>query len=164
MSVWKTDVDGATIATGASFALYRAEDFDDTAHAPKAQTAPLAHGRTNAQGILALGSLAEGEYRLVETEAPEGYVLATSAIKIYVFHDHVEAQQGGNVAEVAVKGDPTWVSGQDESTWQVRVWNSGGLELPASGGKGVSAFGSLGVALLVLGALAMMARNGRRAA
>lgn len=80
------------------------------------------------------------------------------------FDGLIADNDGTTLMEVAVKGDPTWVSGQDEATWQVRVWNSGGLELPASGGKGVSAFGSLGVALLVLGALAMIARNGRRAA
>lgn len=105
-----------------------------------------------------------GEYRLVETEAPEGYIPAGSAIKLYVFLDRVEARQGGNLADVAVKSDPTWVAGQDKATWQVRVWNSTGVELPASGGRGTAAFGSFGVALLGLAALLVAGRRRRRTA
>lgn len=84
ISVWKTDPAGKVIPTGASFELYLADDFDDTTQKPKENAEVIASGTSGENGILSLGKLAEGEYRLLETKAPAGYILPESAIKITI--------------------------------------------------------------------------------
>jgi LPXTG-motif cell wall-anchored protein len=149
VSVWKTDDGYTTITTGASFALYKAEDYDDAAGRPKEGAVPVLTGTTGANGILALGTLPAGtEYRLVETKAPDGYYPPTSAIKIFVNADKVTAMQAGSPAEVSRKGDEHWVPDQPEATWQIRVWNSQGYALPSTGGSGTALFYLLGGILL----------------
>ena len=155
VSVWKTGQDHTAITTGASFSLYAAEDYDDASGRPRAGAEPVLTGTTGENGILALGSLPSGSYRLVETDAPEGYNLFESAIVINVTPEGVNAMQGIGLAEVSVKGDPYWVEGQPDDTWQVRVWNNPGAVLPSSGGAGTGVLTALGAAL-TLGALALL--------
>ena len=165
VSVWKTD-SGHNTLTGASFALFEAEDYDDDAGRQRDRTAPV---RTSTavgiNGILSLGSLPVGEYRLVETQTPKGYLPADSAIKIYVSSDEVRATQGTKPAEVARNLESNeykqyWVAGQDDSTWQIRVWNNPGVILPASGGPGTWLFTILG-SILALGAGILLWRRRR---
>ena len=155
VSIWKTDTGYTAISTGASFELYMAKDYDDSAGRIKAGASPVAYGTTGPNGLLALGSLASGEYRLVETSAPAGYIPLDSAVKIFVYADRVAASQGTGNSEVYIKGDPRWVAGQDDDTWQIRVWNSAGVELPSTGGIGTRIFTILGV-LMILGAGVML--------
>ena len=159
VSVWKTDLSYNAL-TGASFALYSAEDYDDVAGAPVSGTEPLATGTVDANGILSLGMLADGSYRLVETQAPAGYNAADSAIEITITAGRVAALQSGNDSDVYKSGDTYWVAGQDESTWQVRVWNNPGVELPAAGGSGTVVHYVLGALIVIVGvALAWNARK-----
>ena len=133
VSIWKTDDGYKTITSGASFSLYRAEDYDDATGRIEEGATPILSGVTGENGILSLGSLTVGEYRLIETEAPVGYNLATSAIKISVTNNGVIAYQNYQNSDIYKKGDTLWVSGQDDSTWQIRVWNNSGVELPSTG-------------------------------
>lgn len=142
VSVWKTDLNH-TALTGASFALYKAEDYNDsTGRLNDGATAVVPSTGVGSNGVLPLGTLAVGEYRLVETQAPAGYNPAESAIRIFVRADGVTAMQGTGYAEIArnVEGNAYrqyWVSGQDDATWQMRVWNNPGVVLPSTGGPGV---------------------------
>ncbi|MBR3006268.1 MAG: hypothetical protein IKH68_06395, partial [Erysipelotrichaceae bacterium] len=97
--------------------LYKAEDYNDTTSTIKDGAIPLVSGTTGENGILALGTLTVGEYRLIETAAPAGYNMAESAIRISVKNNGVTALQEGNLSDVYKKGDQYWVVGQDNTTW-----------------------------------------------
>ena len=147
ISIWKTDPDGKCITTGASFALYRMDDYDDAQQKPKENATPILTGTTDTRGLLSLGSLPPGEYRLMETEAPKGYYLLDSAIEIRINAQNVTAFQDGNAALIVQKGHENWVSGQDEETLQIRVWNSPGVVMPSTGGHGINTTALCGLLL-----------------
>ncbi len=143
VSVWKTGLEHNTL-TGASFALYQSEDYAEngTSAEPIVSPAPV-----NTSGILSLGYLPVGTYSLVEIQAPAGYNPIESAISITVQSDKnkpVSGMQGTQPTEVTHKGDQYWVDGQDDATWQVRVWNNPGVELPSTGGSGTALFTAIG--------------------
>ena len=161
VSVWKTDMDHNAL-TGASFALYTAEDYKEsgTDATPVVPDTPVG---TN--GILPLGNLEVGTYRLVETQAPDGYISAASEITIIVSPNAVTGMQGTQPTEVAQKGDQYWVAGQDDGTWQVRVWNNPGVELPHTGGPGTNLIYLIGIMLTGLaGAGLLLGRRKRNTA
>ncbi|MBQ4185212.1 MAG: LPXTG cell wall anchor domain-containing protein [Clostridiales bacterium] len=149
VSIWKTNEGSETITSGASFKLYKAEDYNDTTSTIKDGAIPLVSGTTGENGILALGTLTVGEYRLIETAAPAGYNMAESAIRISVINNGVTALQEGNLSDVYKKGDQYWVVGQDNATWQIRVWNNPGVELPHTGGIGTTIFRMAGLTLIL---------------
>ena len=167
VSVWKTDLNH-TALTGASFALYKAEDYNDsTGRLNDGATAVVPSTGVGSNGVLPLGTLAVGEYRLVETQAPAGYNPAESAIRIFVRADGVTAMQGTGYAEIArnVEGNAYrqyWVSGQDDATWQIRVWNNPGVVLPSTGGPGVRRLYLLGLLLTALSCGGWMLRRKRK--
>jgi len=99
-----------------------------------------------------------GEYRLVETKAPAGYIPAEHAIKIFVSIDGISAMQETDYSVVNYKGDDNWVAGQDEKTAQIRIWNNPGVELPSTGGPGTWPFAIVG-AILVAAAALLLARR-----
>ena len=149
VSVWKTDAEHNTLTTGADFTLYKADDYDDSHNAPRSGAVPVLAGTTGTNGILDLGALAVGEYRLVETKAPDGYETPASAVKLFVEATQITALQGSSQAEVTKKGDQYWVAGQADSTWQVRVWNNPGVILPYTGGPGTRIIRILGALLII---------------
>ena len=164
VSVWKTDAGHNTITAGASFALYLAEDYDDETETPLEGKSPVLTGTTNGDGLLDLDYLTIGEYRLVETEAPEGYEQASGAIRITVAVDGVTALQGTEISEVALDDEENeyyqyWVAGQEPGTYQIRVWNSEGYQLPLTGGSGTSALYIAGFALIILAAAAFLLKR-----
>ncbi|MBR6407211.1 MAG: InlB B-repeat-containing protein [Clostridia bacterium] len=162
VSVWKTDFDFNTL-TGASFVLYKAEDFNDSTGLPNNGATPVvAETAVGSDGILSLGSLPVGDYRLVETKAPAGYCPAKSAIEITVHSGEVMAMQEGQVAEVVRNGQTHWVTGQDEAAWQVRVWNNPGVALPNTGGLGTGLFYLLGAMMMLTAGAALIISLKRR--
>lgn len=162
VSIWKTDEGFNTITTGAAFSLYKAEDYNDTTGTVNEGAAAVVSGTTRENGILALGNLTVGEYRLIETQAPAGYNLATSAVKIFVTNDGVTASQASQPSYVYQKGNTYWAAGQDNNTWQIRVWNNPGVELPMSGGPGTLIYTLSGIALMLGAALVYCFRMRRR--
>ena len=160
VSVWKTDPDHTALTDGASFVLYYAEDYDDETGSAKEGVEPLLTGTTGPDGLLLLGELAIGEYRLVETDSPAGYNPLSSAIEIFVNADTVTAMQETGNSEVYTKGDPYWIADQDDNTWQIRVWNNPGAVLPSTGGGGVMrCFLSGGLLMLAAGGLLLGKRR-----
>ena len=146
VSIWKTDFDKKTIASGASFDLYKEDEI-------------VISGTTGQNGILSLGELECGEYRLLETKAPDGYLQAEHAIKIIVHGDgSIEAMQETGISDIYYKGDDDWVDGQDDKTAQIRVWNNPGAVLPSTGGSGTLLFYILGLSM-ILGSGGMLLRR-----
>lgn len=160
VSIWKTDLNHNTL-TGASFALYKAEDYDDATGKPMdGKTPVIPSTAVNENGILALGSLTVGQYKLVETQAPAGYNMAESAITITVNPNGVLAIRGTSQTEIARKGDQYWGTGQDDATWQIHVWNNPGVELPSTGGPGTALFTAIGgIMTAVAGAVLTLKRR-----
>ena len=142
-----------TLLQDASFALYAAEDFDDDANTPKAGARALVQGTTSAEGILPLGELPAGEYRLVETNAPAGYNLLGTPVKVFVRSDEVAASQGGNDSTVR------HLDSEGADTWQIEVWNSAGYELPSTGGPGTIMMYLVGGALMLLAGTGLIFRH-----
>ena len=98
--------------------------------------------------------------RQEQSEAPAGYNPVDSAITITVTSTSVTAWQGSKNAEVERKGDAHWVEGQDDATWQIRVWNNPGVSLPSTGGTGTMVFNAGGI-LLIMFALFLLLKKRR---
>jgi len=94
-------------------------------------------------------------------QAPSGYNLAASAIQITVESGKVMAMQSNNRSEVVTNGDPHWVAGQDDATWQIHVWNNPGVVLPSTGGPGTALFTAIG-GIMTATAGAVMALRKRK--
>ena len=142
VEVLKVSVGTSAVLEGAIFALYHAEDFDDANNAPNEDAEIVAQRATDEFGVLPLGPLPLGEYRLVETMAPEGYLLPDEPVKLYVSSAGVQAMQGNNQSNVAQSAE--------DGPWTVEVWNTAGVELPNTGGPGSGVFTCLGVVLIAL--------------
>ena len=138
---------------GAAFGLYRAVDYDDDKKAPKAGATALRSGVTDENGWLSLGSVPMGEYRLVETAAPAGYIGLDAPITVYV-DETVAAMQGASPSIVRYD--------EETETWAIRVWNSTGYALPSTGGVGTAPFKALGLAFIAGALLALFRRRARR--
>ena len=160
VSVWKTDMNSRTITAGAVFELYKVDEFDDNSNKPKSGAEKVASGTTGKDGILFLGELGQGEYRLLETKAPDGYILPEAAIKITVTDGKVTVMQGSSHSEAVTKGHDNWVEGQADDTKQIQVWNNPGAVLPATGGPGTRLFTILG-SILLLGSGALLWKRRR---
>jgi LPXTG-motif cell wall-anchored protein len=160
VSIWKTDFDNHAITTGATFVLYKADNYDDDAQTPIEEDQIVISGTTGTNGLLSLGELDLGEYRLVETDAPAGYLKPEHAIKIFVRINGITAMQEMGNSDVNHKGDENWVTGQEENTAQIRIWNNPGVSLPSTGGPGTRIFTILG-SILILGAGILLWRRRR---
>ena len=156
ISIWKTDSDEHVITTGASFILYKADNFDDESQHPIEVNQIICSGTTGEDGILTLGELELGEYRLVETQAPAGYYPSEHAIKMFVTIDGISAIQETGESNIYYKGDANWVVGQDDRTAQIRVWNNPGAVLPHTGGAGTTLVTAAGVLLIAAAGLLLM--------
>ena len=161
VSIWKTDTDKRAITTGASFVLYKASNFDDKTQQPIEEDQIVIRGTTGQNGILLLGELDPGEYRLVETNAPDGYLKPEHVVRIFVRINGISAMQEMSNSDVYYKGDENWVTGQEENTAQIRIWNDPGAVLPSNGGPGTRIFTILG-SILILGAGVMLWRRLRK--
>ena len=160
VSIWKADANYNTITTGASFALYAEDGYDTGSERPKEGAEPLQTGTTGENGLLNFGELEAGTYYLVETQAPTGYIPLAGAIKIMV-NDTVTAWKGMDKAEVSQVGDSHWVNGpgQYDSTWQITVQNTPGIQLPSTGGPGTVIYTAAGLSLILGASLWLMFRR-----
>ena len=165
VSIQKTDVNGSVITSGASFVLYKADNFNDETQHPIEADQIIVSGTTDTDGILALGELEIGEYRLVETEAPAGYLLPEHAMKIFVTINGISAMQETGNSTILFNGDEGWVNKQDERTAQIQIWNNPGAVLPKTGGPGTDLVYCIGLMLIcIAGAGLLRRRSGRREA
>ena len=161
-SIWKTD-QGYNTLTGASFALYKAADCDETGR-PNEGAVPVKAGNVGTNGILNLGDLSIGKYYLIETHAPDGYIPAEKPIEITILSglsgkDAVKAMQAGRESDTYDKNDAYFVNGQDEKTIQIRVWNNPGVVLPSTGGTGRMSYYLTGSLLMIISAILLKKKN-----
>ena len=124
----------------------------------KVNEAPL---KTNKEGYVEQGGLANGEYYLVETKTASGYNLLKAPVKVtlsiqaqtewvntYIYDDN------GNMLKHTVDKKKTTFSGGDEGgklEYTITVVNRKGFDLPTTGGFGTLLFSGIGVLLVVAG-------------
>jgi LPXTG-motif cell wall-anchored protein len=136
VKVLKASSDGNQPLSGAEFDLYRVVDDEET----KIETnSPLVSGE---DGMLSLGNLSNGTYKLVETKAPAGYNLLSEAVIITVHK---------NSHGVTATGTGPVTKNEDGSIYTITVYNSTGKELPHTGGSGTYLYTFGGLAILAVG-------------
>lgn len=117
--------------------------------------------KTDANGYVEQGGLANGEYYLVETKTASGYNLLKAPVKVtlsiqaqtewvdtYIYDDN------GNMLKHTVDKKNTTFSGGDEGgklEYTITVVNRKGFDLPTTGGFGTLLFSGIGVLLVVAG-------------
>ncbi len=156
----------ATNAEGVSFTKYvvNPESTDENpeklvVHAEGADTITL--GSLNYgghKGDVMIFGLKEGKYKLVETKAPDGYVLPDAPFEINIV-DEIGAL--GSVGTLSVTGSHTGVGaivntngmGEQILTVWADITNKPGAALPETGGIGTTIFTVAGI-LLMAGAAA----------
>ena len=152
IDIMKTRQNATTPLEGAEFILYTKDGYEAD---PKIS---LRSGLVSgADGIIELGELAVGEYRLVETKAPRGFILLTEPIEITVNADRtVTYSQPGHATGASGSG----VSGDVENGYQLVIINDEGAALPNTGGPGTAIFTVLGL-MLTAGAGVVLWRRRR---
>ena len=127
-------------------------------HWTKVNEAPL---KTDANGNVEQGGLANGEYYLVETKTASGYNLLKAPVKVTLsiqatttWTDTYIYDESGNMLKHTVDKKTTTFSGGDEggkTEYTVTVVNRKGFDLPTTGGFGTLLFSGIGVLLVVAG-------------
>lgn len=151
--LYKEDESG-TVTGDAAKAL----GLDPTKKWTKVNKASL---KTDANGYVEQGGLANGEYYLVETKTASGYNLLKAPVKVtlsiqaktewvetYIYDDN------GNMLKHTVDKKNTTFSGGDEggkTEYTITVVNRKGFNLPTTGGFGTLLFSGIGVLLVVAG-------------
>ena len=147
----KTTQDAQTPLQGAVFSLYSKDGYE--ADPPKALKTDL---KSDENGKIDLGRLVVGNYYLVETSAPDGYITLSAPVEITVANSGVTYQQSDSNLGVSNKG----VIHQNETnTYTLTVTNNAGYELPSTGGPGSARIYLLG---FMLASLAGTGLTGRR--
>ena len=151
--LYKKDENG-TVTGAAAKAL----GLDPNEKWTKVNEAPL---KTNKDGYVEQGGLANGEYYLVETKTASGYNLLKAPVKVTL---SIQAEttwdstsiydEKGNLLKHTVNEKNTTFSGGDEggkTEYTVTVVNRKGFNLPTTGGFGTLLFSGIGVLLVVAG-------------
>ena len=128
--------------SGAKFKLYPKLADQDGPDLDKPISVEMTSGK---DGIFFDGSLEQGIYYLVETQAPEGHIQLKDPVKITVTEQGIEAV----INERKMDGTPVSIDGV--TVYQIRIPNSSGLALPSTGGPGTIAYTFGGLALLAAG-------------
>ena len=132
--------------------------LDPTKHWTKVNEKSL---KTNGEGYVEQGGLANGEYYLVETKTASGYNLLKAPVKVTLsiqakteWNDTYIYDENGNMLKHTVDKKNTTFSGGDEggkTEYTVTVVNRKGFDLPTTGGFGTLLFSGIGVLLVVAG-------------
>lgn len=117
--------------------------------------------KTDANGYVEQGGLANGDYYLVETKTASGYNLLKAPVKVTLsiqatttWTDTFIYDANGNMLKHTVDKKNTTFSGGDEggkTEYTVTVVNRKGFDLPTTGGFGTLLFSGIGVLLVVAG-------------
>ena len=124
----------------------------------KVNEAPL---KTNKDGYVEQGGLANGEYYLVETKTASGYNLLKAPVKVTLsiqetttWTDTYIYDESGNMLKHTVDKKTTTFKDGDEvsdGVHTITVVNRKGFDLPTTGGFGTLLFSGIGVLLVVAG-------------
>lgn len=137
---------------GAVFDLYGSNYVDSNGTVNTSATAISTNLTTGTDGTVALGTLTNGTYYLVETKAPSGYVAEEKPIKLTVTDEKVTVVQGTATRSSDIKDG---ISGQ---TAAITVTDSAGYVLPSTGGIGTVPFYVIGGILAIGAVVALVVR------
>ena len=152
--------DTSRTLAGAEFDLYRAEEGS------RVEPALISGLVSRQDGLLEKNGetvfvLPTGDYLLAETKPPDGYVLRTEPVEIHVGPGPdpaaVTYDEGGSLSSGG--SGKSYDAGSGIYTFKVS--NSGGFELPETGGVGTGAFRLGGAALILTGLLFRFRRRRR---
>ena len=104
---------------------------------------------TDGAGVVDLGELPPGTYKLVETKAPDGYNLPSGEITITVSDD-------GTVSVIGAMGELTQI---ESDLYGFTVGNNPGKELPETGGIGTTIYTMAGLLLMIVALISLMYRR-----
>ena len=117
--------------------------------------------KTDANGNVEQGGLANGEYYLVETKTASGYNLLKAPFKVTLsiqakttWNEEYIYDANGNMLKHTVDEKTTTFSGGDEggkTEYTITIINRKGFDLPTTGGFGTLLFSGIGVLLVVAG-------------
>lgn len=151
--LYKKDENGKV--TGADA---KALGLDPNEKGTKVNEAPL---KTNKEGYVEQGGLANGEYYLVETKTASGYNLLKAPVKVTLsiqetttWTDTYIYDESGNMLKHTVDKKTTTFKDGDEvsdGVHTITVVNRKGFDLPTTGGFGTLLFSGIGVLLVVAG-------------
>lgn len=151
--LYKIDPNG-TITGDAAKAL----GLDPNEYWTKVNKEPL---KTDANGNVEQGGLANGEYYLVETKTAAGYNLLKAPFKVTLsiqakteWTEESIYDESGNMLKHTVDKKTTTFSGGDEggkTEYTITIINRKGFNLPTTGGFGTLLFSGIGVLLVVAG-------------
>ena len=130
--------------TGAEFRLDRKNG--GSAFVPVGDAAAV-----NKIGELSFTGLPDGEYRIVETKAPAGYMPLASPITFTISNGEV------NYTETSLLVTYTEAAGDTPATFTVD--NKPGVALPSTGGEGTAPYIVTGIALMTLAGMILLDRK-----
>ncbi len=133
----KTDMFGSVLS-GAKFELYKKNA--DTDEYEKIKNGDNEYFVVSGLGEASFGSLLNGEYKILEVKAPDGYNKLSREILFSIRKGTVTLDN--NVSGISV-------SGQD-NVFTITVKNSKIIDLPETGGPGVYVFVVSGLAIMII--------------
>ncbi|MBQ6482839.1 MAG: LPXTG cell wall anchor domain-containing protein [Anaerolineaceae bacterium] len=158
----KIEANTTTTLEGAVFDLYPESAIDENLHV-KPNSTPVTgftNLTTDANGKVTLAEVPLATYYLVETKAPDGYILLDKAIKLVVSADgvsYIQADYNSGQPQTA-----TATTTDATITYTITVANTSGYELPNTGGSGTTLNYLGGIALLLTAAVMYGFRMRRR--
>lgn len=151
--LYKEDEEG--IVTGKDA---EALGLDPTKHWTKVNEKSL---KTNGEGYVEQGGLANGEYYLVETKTASGYNLLKAPVKVTLSiqetttwtKTNIYDGQGNLLKHTVTNKTTTFKDGDkvSDGVHTITVVNRKGFDLPTTGGFGTLLFSGIGVLLVVAG-------------
>ena len=111
----------------------------------------------NGEGIIFKLPVNNEAYTLVETQAPDGYLIIGDGITTFTVT--TTGVTGGAVPEMQTINEEEVPTG----IYIIKVQNSAGFELPSTGGPGTNLIYLLGIILTSLAGLGLVMRKRRRA-
>ena len=107
-------------------------------------------------GKLTFSELPDGEYQIVETQAPAGYIGLNAPIHFTISDGTVTLDEGSRSVVTYIEAN-----GDDPDTF--KIGNTAGSALPATGGTGTLAWTLSGLALVALAGILLVSRRRRKA-
>ena len=115
---------------------------------------PYESGFVTSDQTMTLKNLPDGKYKLIEVDAPDGYVILANEIYIEVANGVVTSTTASN----ASTSDKVHLN-TTGATAVLTVDNTPGIELPSSGGPGTRVIYLTGALLTLLGVVMLMGRK-----
>ena len=155
--VVKIDENGDPLA-GASFDLYSvSSDTSRTKMNEGPLVSTIAYGENDA--VIYDNQVPLGSYSMIETAAPTGYYGLEDEVTINIMKtDAGVVTVTGSIGGVSIGSDKLY---REEATgkWIIKLMNTRGYELPATGGSGTKLFYIFGSILLIASAALMISRK-----